>query len=133
MIGNHGIYNYTEGGNCNIIDNDYLTDGGYGSCGSPTRYQVCCTHGNWLGAAMAIWLTPVVYNNFPANAAHWLEYVDRARSTGVSVGADFGSYSDPGSFKVTGFDSHYDSKMYYSSWDRYRECSKNASCAGLTH
>jgi hypothetical protein len=133
MIGSHGIYNYTEGGNCNIIDNDYLTDGGYGSCGSPTLYQGCCTHGGWLGAAMAIWLTPVVYNDFPANAAHWLEYVDRARSAGVSVGADFGSYSDPGSFKVTGFDSGYDSKMYYSSWDRYRECSKNASCAGLTH
>jgi hypothetical protein len=131
MIGSHGIYNYTTGTNCNLINDNYLTDGGYPGCGSPTVYQTCCTHGGWLGAAMAIWLTPAVYDNFPANGAHWLEYVDRARSAGVSVGADFGSYSDPNSFKVKGFDSGYDSEMYYSSWDTYRECSKDGSCPGI--
>jgi len=133
MIGNHGIYNYTEGGNCNIIATNYLTDGGFGSCGSPTPYQTCCTHGHWIGTAMAIWLTPAVYNNFPANAMHWLDYVDRARSTGVSVGREFGSYSDPSSFDVTGFDTNYDSSEFYNSWDTYRECTKTQSCAGMSN
>ncbi|MCK5609638.1 hypothetical protein KAR91_47635 [Candidatus Pacearchaeota archaeon] len=131
MIGNHGIYNYTESSNCNIIASNYLTDGGYGSCGTPTPYQACCTHGHWLGSAMAIWLTPAVYNNFPANAMHWLDYVDRVRSTGVAVGKEFGSYSNPDNFDITGFDTGYDGPMYYESWNAYRECSKDQSCEGM--
>lgn len=131
MIGNHGLYNYTEGSNCNIIATNYLTDAGYGSCGTPAPYQVCCTHGHWLGTAMAIWLTPAVYNNFPPNAMHWLTYIDRARSTGVAVGSEFGSYSNPNNFDVTGFDTGYDGKMYYQFWDTYRECSKSQSCNGM--
>ncbi len=131
MIGTHGIYRYTEGGNCNIIATNYLTDGGYGSCGTPTPYQVCCTHGHWLGTAMAIWLTPAVYNNFPTNAMHWLTYVDRARSTGVTAGTEFGSYSNPDTFDIKGFNTGYDHKMYYQFWDTYKQCSKKQSCAGM--
>jgi hypothetical protein len=129
--GNLGIYNYTEGSNCNMVATNYLTDGGFGSCGTPTAYQVCCTHGHWLGAAMAIWLTPTVKSLFPPNADYWLEYVDRARSTGVTAGFEFGSYSDPQSLTVTGFNTGYDHKMYYSSWNAYRECSKTNTCVGL--
>ncbi len=129
--GNQGIYNYTEGSNCNMISTNYLTDGGYGTCGTPTAYQMCCTHGHWLGAAMAIWLTPTVKSLFPPNADYWLQYVDRARTTGVAAGFEFGSYSDPQSMTVTGFNTGYDHKMYYGSWNAYRECAKTNSCAGM--
>jgi hypothetical protein len=129
--GNQGIYAYTEGSNCNLIATNYLTDGGFGRCGTPTAYQQCCTHGHWLGAAMAIWLTPTVRALFPSNAEYWLEYVDRSRRTGAAIGFEFGSYSDPQSLAVTGFNTGYDQKMYYSSWNAYRECSKNNSCVGM--
>ena len=131
QLGNLGIYAYYSHANCNNIADDFLTDGGGALCGSPTAYQACCTHGNWLGAAMAIWLTPTVYDNFPANAMHWLTYVDRTRADGVSVGSEFGSYSTPANFDITGFDSGYDHAMYYESWDAYRECSKTQSCEGM--
>jgi hypothetical protein len=133
-INNRGLIQYYAGGSCNVINNDMRTDGGYPGCGSPTSYQQCCTHGNWLGSAMAIWLTPAVYNNFPPNAAHWLGYVDRARATGVSVGADFGSYSNPNNFDVTGFDSNYDPEVHYNSWNAYAACSMRGTrdCAGMT-
>jgi hypothetical protein len=83
---------------------------------------------------MAIWLTPDVYNQFPANGAHWLTFVDRTRTDGVNAANDFGAYCTSGNFNVTGFNSGYDPLMHYQSWDAYAACSMKGTqdCAGMT-
>jgi hypothetical protein len=146
--GTGGITSYSASCNANNVSSEFLTDGGgwgrdrdaAGDCvkektptGSrtPTSYQICCTHGHWLGSAMAVWLTPAVFDSFPSNAKYWLDYVDRSRSTGVEAGSEFGSYSTPTDFSVTGFNSSYDKQVYYELWNAYRACSKTQSCTGM--
>ena len=103
-----------------------------GDSGAPTAYQRCCTHGAWLGSALAVWLNPAVRNSFPENASHFLEYMERTRSLGVEVNADFGIYADKNSWRITGFNaSGYDSDHYYALWDRYKDCSDAGSCPGM--
>ena len=82
---------------------------------------------------MAVWLTPPIRTSFPTNAQHWLDYMDRARSLGASVGADFGSYNNPSTFDFVGYDTGYDNPYIYAMWDNYKACSDNQSCAGMAN
>jgi hypothetical protein len=113
---------------------DGLADGDpLSNTGSPTTYQSCCTHGNWLGAAMTLWLIPEVRRKVPENAQHFLDYMERARSLGVEHGGEFGSYSDPTNDDVTTFgpSSNYSHPHFYAMWDEYKQCSDDASCVGM--
>lgn len=94
-------------------------------------YQACCTTGPMLGSAMPIFLIPQVAQSFPENAAHWLEYVDRSRETGVEVGEEFGAYCSASSFAIRGYSSGYDNAVSYSLYDAYRACSRDFSCPGM--
>jgi hypothetical protein len=133
--GGGALRTYYTGGNCNLINENYLTDGGHPECGTPLPYQECCTHGDLLSAALAIWLTPQVFNNYPSNGNHFLTYIDRARTTGISVGEDFGSYSNPSNLNVTGYDSGYEPGGLYNIWNAYADCSMRGSqdCPGMTY
>lgn len=131
--GGGALRTYYTGGSCNLINENYLTDGGHASCGTPLPYQVCCTHGDLLSAALVIWLTPQVFNNYPSNGDHFLTYMDRARTTGVAAGAEYGSYSDTGSFNVTGYSGEYNPPATLSTWDAYAACSMRGTqdCTGF--
>ena len=124
-------------GGCTALEADYLgrADGEpEGPSGVPTAYQQCCTHGQWLGSAMTVWMNPRIENNWPANADHFLEYMNRSREDGVTVGSEFGTYASTTvtDFTITGFDVDvYDSAEYYEAWDTYKACSEARTCAGL--
>jgi hypothetical protein len=110
---------------------DGLQDGGGGLSSCPTAYQQCCTHGPWLGSALTVWLIPQVRATFPANARHWLEYVERARRTGADAGTHFGSYCSKGNFHVTGWNSGYVHNNFFDVWRAYKACSDAGNCPGL--
>lgn len=100
--------------------------------GSPTAYQKCCTHGAWLGAALAAWLMPAVNEAFPENARHFLDYMELRKGLGDTIGYHFGSYSKTNSSEVTGFDvGRYMDDHFLALWQAYGDCFADKSCPGM--
>jgi hypothetical protein len=111
-----------------------LTDGDLtGSSGSPTAYQVCCTHGYMLAQAMAFWLSPETIDNMPTPVESFLVYIERARNLGVENGSEFGTYNNPSNFNSAGYDANYDSSYLYEMWNTYKECADARNCTGFAN
>jgi hypothetical protein len=102
-----------------------------GDSSSPTNYQACCTHTGWLSSAMTVWMNPRIENNWPSNASHFLTYMDRVRTAGVTLGSDFGTYADKNNYVHVGYDSQYDIDEAYEAWNTYKACAEARTCTGL--
>lgn len=112
---------------------DGLADGDpLSNTGSPTAYQVIVTGENF-GAAIATWLTPAVYDNYPQNAKYWLEFMDRAKRLGDSVGDEyFGSYNNVATYDYNTYKASYIPLGSPDMWTAYKDCIGDQSCAGMT-
>ena len=122
-------------GSCFGYPADYLgrADGDpEGGSGCPANYQSIQT-GAYLGSALAVWLNPRVVTNWPSNAQHWLDYVERSAGDGVTAGYDFGAYcsTTTSDYTITGYNSAYDSAEYYTLWNTYKACADAGTCTGI--
>ncbi len=119
------VYSVGSGSKTAADPRGLVDGGGNAASACVSAYQACCTSAIFRGGAMAMWLVPAVMERFPAGAAHWLQFVDRTTKVGAYCSAD--------SFETTSYTEHYAVPGANELYSKYRACSENYSCAGMSN